>query len=111
MVVLLVREYRAQWGSSSLVVHLVVLTVRTSFDIVFDILNHMGPPVSSCREFQGSGDSWMAIGWWVVMHLYYGASRTHVSCYYELIVFLPCPTYLFEFVGVYPRLQHFFVLV
>ena len=67
-------EYRAQWGSSSLVVHFVALAVCASFDVVFDILNHMGPPVSSCREFQGSGDSWMAIGWWVMMHLYYGTS-------------------------------------
>ena len=40
------------------------------------------------------------VGWWIVMHLYYGTSRRRISGYYKLIAFPPRPTYLFEFVGV-----------
>ena len=53
----------------------------------------------------------MAIGWRIMVHLYYGVSRRYVSGYHQLIVFPPCPTYLFEFVGIYPWLQYFFVLI
>ena len=45
------------------------------------------------------------------MRSYYGASYRHVSSYDKLIAFPPCPTYLFQFVGVYPWFQHFFVLL
>ena len=94
-----------------MVVHFVSLAVCASLDIVFDILCHAGPPISFCCEFQGSGNSWVAIGWWVVVHLHYGTSRRRVSGYYKLIVFPPRPTYLFELVGVYPRFQYFFAFL
>ena len=53
----------------------------------------------------------MAIGWRVMVHLYYGVSRGHVSGYNKLVIFPPCSTYLFEFVGIYPWFQCFFVLI
>ena len=45
-----------------------------------------------------------------MVHLRYGPPCRCVSGYYKLIVLPPRPTYLFKFVGFYPRSQYFFVL-
>ena len=45
-----------------------------------------------------------------MVHLYYSVSQRYVSSYDKLTAFPPCPAYLFQFVGVYPWFQHFFVL-
>ena len=45
-----------------------------------------------------------------MVHLYYSTSQRYVSSYDKLTAFPPRPAYLFQFVGVYPWFQHFFVL-
>ena len=52
----------------------------------------------------------MAVSWQVMVHLYDSSSQGCVSGYYKLVAFPPHPTYLFEFVGVYPQLQYIFIL-
>ena len=86
------------------------LTLRTSSDILYDILSKSRPPIGSLHQVCGAADSWVAIGWRIVSVMNELSKVRGLSGDYQSPILPPFSINELQLVRVDPSLDSFFIL-